>query len=214
MYSFVHCTFSPRICFTHHIFSSARKTLYHPPHFTYPDMLKKTALPLAIFLALTGLFWLVLNQMNAGEYDPRDIPGNQIGKPAPDFTLPGLQDETQRIRPADYLGQTWLLNVWGTWCPECWREHAYLVHLANNGIPIVGVNWRDDRTDALNMLQQLGNPFIQVAFDPHSEAVIEWGVYGAPETFLIDADGIIRARHKGALNPTHWQQKFAPHFTR
>lgn len=176
-------------------------------------MLRKTTLPLIIFLSLAGLFWLVLSQMNAGKYDPRDIPGNQIGKPAPDFTLPGLQDKTQPVRPADYLGQTWLLNVWGTWCPECWREHAYLIHLAERGIPIVGLNWRDNRTDALRMLEQLGNPFIQIAFDPNSQAVIEWGVYGAPETFLIDPDGIIRARHKGALNPTLWQQQFAPYFT-
>jgi cytochrome c biogenesis protein CcmG/thiol:disulfide interchange protein DsbE len=176
-------------------------------------MLKKTALPLAIFLALAGLFWLILHQMNTGVYDPRDIPSQQIGKPAPDFTLPSLQDQAQLVRPADYRGQVWLLNVWGTWCPECWREHAFLIHLAERGIPIIGLNWRDNRTDALQMLRQLGNPFLQVAFDPHSQAAIEWGVYGAPETFLIDADGIIRARHKGALNASLWQQQFAPFFS-
>jgi len=83
-------------------------------------------------------------------------------------------------------------------CPVCWMRHSRSARR---------------RTDALQMLQQLGNPFIQVAFDPHSQAVMEWGVYGAPETFLIDADGIIRARHKGALTPALWQQRFAHHFT-
>jgi len=110
-------------------------------------------------------------------------------------------------------GKTWLLNVWATWCRECWREHEYLVTLAEQrNITIIGLNWRDERADAKKMLAQLGNPFSQIAFDPNSEAVIDWGVYGAPETFLIDKQGVVRVKHKGALNETVWQDKFARYF--
>ncbi len=172
----------------------------------------KTALPLIIFLALVGLFWFVLDNMNSGTYDPRDIPSIQLNHPAPAFNLADLLEPNQQVRPADYLGKTWLLNVWGTWCPECWREHAFLMQQAQQGIPIVGLNWRDNRADATNMLAKLGNPFIQIAFDPHSQAAIEWGVYGAPETFLIDADGIIRVKYKGALDADIWRTHFAPFF--
>ena len=165
-----------------------------------------------LFLALAGLFWFVLGQMNSGSYDPRDIPSTQMNQPAPAFSLPDLHNPKQQVRPADYRGQLWLLNVWGTWCPECWREHAYLMQMARQGVPIVGLNWRDQRADAIQMLTQLGNPFVQIGFDPNSQAAIEWGVYGAPETFLIDAEGIIRVKYKGALNATVWQKHFAPYY--
>ena len=173
----------------------------------------RAVLPLGGFLLLAGLFWFVLGQMNKGEYDPRDVPTQFIGQPAPEFALPDLLDPTQTVRPSDMAGQTWLLNVWGAWCPECWHEHEFLVHLAQReGVPIVGINWRDEEADAKAMLTRLGNPFLKIAFDPQSDAVIDWGVYGAPETFLIDAEGVVREKHTGALSPKIWQAKFKTYF--
>jgi cytochrome c biogenesis protein CcmG/thiol:disulfide interchange protein DsbE len=110
-------------------------------------------------------------------------------------------------------GKVWLLNVWGTWCPECWKEHEYLIHLAKRKqVPIVGINWRDDAAEAKAMLARMGNPFLHIAFDPNSNAVIDWGVYGAPETFLIDADGVVRVKHTGAMNSQVWREKFQSYF--
>jgi cytochrome c biogenesis protein CcmG/thiol:disulfide interchange protein DsbE len=175
-------------------------------------MSKKAILPLILFLGLSALFLYVLMQMNEGKYNPRDIPTEFIGRQAPDFSLPSLFNPNEKVTPASYRGRAWLLNVWGTWCPECWREHEYLLSLKQRGIPIVSINWRDDAAEAQAMLKRLGNPFVQIGFDPHSEAVMDYGVYGAPETFLIDADGVIRAKHKGALDERAWQEKFAAYF--
>ena len=175
--------------------------------------MSRAAVPLAIFLALAGLFWYVLGQMNQGEYNPREVPTQFIGRTAPTFALPDLFDNAQQVRSADMQGKVWLLNVWGTWCPECWKEHEYLIHLARReGVPIIGINWRDDAAEAKAMLARLGNPFMKVAFDPNSDAVIDWGVYGAPETFLIDGDGIVREKHTGALTPQVWNEKFKSYF--
>ena len=174
-------------------------------------MKAKALIPLAIFLLLAGLFLYMLNQMNQGEYNPRDIPTEFIGKPAPQFSLPDLYEPTHMVSPADYKGKVWLLNVWGTWCPECWREHDYLMALQRRGVTMVGINWRDDAAEAKSMLARLGNPFERIAFDPDSQAVIEYGVYGAPETFLIDAAGIIRVKHAGGMSEQVWQEKFVPH---
>ncbi len=174
--------------------------------------MNKAAIPLVIFLVMAGLFLFVLKKIDKGEYDPRDIPTEFIGKSVPAFDLPNLLDDADRVRAADYQGKPWLLNVWGTWCAECWKEHDYLVMLSRQGVPIVGINWRDDAGDARSMLAQKGNPFIEIGFDPKSDAVIDLGVYGAPETFLIDKDGIIRVKHKGSMHPAVWQEKFKPYF--
>ena len=173
----------------------------------------RAALPLAAFLALAGLFLFVLNQMNQGEYNPRDVPTQFIGREAPSFSLPDLFDPAQMVSTEAMRGRVWVLNIWGTWCPECWKEHDYLMHLAEREqVPIIGINWRDDANEAKGMLARLGNPFERVGFDPQSDAVIDWGVYGAPETFLIDADGIVRVKHAGAMTPGVWREKFADHF--
>ena len=175
--------------------------------------MNRAIIPLAIFLALAGLFWFVLGKMNEGEYNPREVPTQFIGRSAPEFALPDLFDPSRTVRTADMAGQVWLLNVWGTWCPECWKEHDYLLHLARReGVPIIGINWRDDAAEAKAMLARLGNPFQMIGFDPNSNAVIDWGVYGAPETFLIDAAGVVRAKHTGAMNPQVWQEKFQAYF--
>ena len=173
----------------------------------------RAAIPLAIFLALAGLFWYVLGKMNEGEYNPRDVPTQFIGRPAPPSSLPDLFDPTRQVTSAEMAGRVWLLNVWGTWCPECWKEHEYLLHLAKNeNVPIIGIDWRDDANEAKAMLARLGNPFHRLGFDAHSNAAIDWGVYGAPETFLIDAEGVVREKHTGALTPQVWNSKFKPYF--
>jgi cytochrome c biogenesis protein CcmG/thiol:disulfide interchange protein DsbE len=174
--------------------------------------MKKTFLPLLIFLLMAGLFLVVLNRINQGEYNPRDIPTEFIGKAVPAFDLPNLTNPSDRVTPSSYAGKPWLLNVWGTWCAECWREHEYLLTLSKQGVPIVGINWRDDDKDASVFLADKGNPFIEIGFDPMSDAVIDLGVYGAPETFLVDANGMIREKHKGALTPAVWKSTFAPYF--
>ncbi|WP_456412653.1 DsbE family thiol:disulfide interchange protein [Thiolapillus sp.] len=169
-------------------------------------------IPLMAFLALAGLFYFVLMKMNKGEYNPRDIPTEFIGRPAPNIDLPNLLVENDRVKSSDYAGKVWLLNIWGTWCPECWKEHDYLMYLSRQGIPILGIDWRDEKADAIDFLKQKGNPFVEVGFDPNSDAAIDWGVYGAPETFLIDAEGIVREKHAGALYPQVWEEKFAKYF--
>jgi cytochrome c biogenesis protein CcmG/thiol:disulfide interchange protein DsbE len=174
----------------------------------------RAVIPLALFLALAGMFWYVLGKMNEGEYNPRDVPTQFIGREAPAFELPDLMDTSSKVTTAEMRGKVWLLNVWGTWCPECWKEHDYLLHLARReGVPIIGINWRDEAAEARRMLTRLGNPFQKVAFDPNSNAVIEWGVYGAPETFLIDAEGIVRVKHTGAMTPQVWNDKFKSYFS-
>jgi len=150
--------------------------------------MNKAAIPLIVFLLMAGLFLFVLQKINTGEYDPRDIPTELI------------------------LGKPWLLNVWGTWCAQCWKEHPYLMFLSRQDVPIVGINWRDDMAEARAMLKSEGNPFVESGFDPQSDAVMELGVYGAPETFLVDAQGMIKVKHKGAMSPQVWEQKFQPFF--
>ncbi len=167
--------------------------------------------PLVIFLLLMGLFWYVLKLMNQQEYNPRDVPSVLIDTKAPEFVLPDLLDPERSVSSADLRGKVWLLNVWGTWCPECWREHDYLIYLSKNeNVPIIGIDWRDDADKARQMLQQNGNPFTAVGFDPESRVIMDFGVYGAPETFLIDKQGYIRWKHAGAITPEVWSGDFKP----
>lgn len=162
-------------------------------------------IPLGIFLVLVGLLYAGLG------LNPRDVPSVLIDTKAPEFSLPDLFDPEKTVDSKSMQGKVWLLNVWGTWCPECWREHEYLIHLAENeGVPIVGIDWRDDAEDARKFLQRKGNPFIAVGIDPESKAIMNFGVYGAPETFLIDRQGFIRLKHTGAMTPEVWSELFKP----
>ena len=163
------------------------------------------------FLLLILLFWFTLDKIGSGEYNPRDIPTEFIGRAAPEINVPDLYDPSKMVKASDMKGQVWLFNVWGTWCPECWREHEYLLKLSKT-VPIVGLNWRDEANESKAMLARLGNPFMQIGFDPQSNVAMDWGVYGAPETFLIDAEGMIRAKHAGAMTPQVWEEKFRPYF--
>ncbi|MEJ2307928.1 MAG: DsbE family thiol:disulfide interchange protein [Gammaproteobacteria bacterium] len=159
-------------------------------------------IPLVIFLALLGLMYKGLYQ------DPKLVNSPLIGKQVPDFSLPELLDPSKSVEPEQFLGQVWLLNVWGSWCPECWREHGYLKQLSTrHGLTVVGINWRDETADAVDMLRRAGNPYTAIGVDPETTAVLDLGVYGAPESYLIDKQGIIRFKQVGAVTPQLWNSE-------
>jgi len=161
--------------------------------------------PLGVFLALVVLLGVGLT------LNPRDVPSVLIDKKASEFSLPDLHDPSKTVDSASMKGKVWLVNVWGTWCPECWREHDFLMYLAKQEkVPIIGIDWRDDDAEAIKFLQDKGNPFIAVGVDPESNAIMDLGVYGAPETFLIDKQGFIRKKHKGAMTLQVWRDDFKP----
>lgn len=160
--------------------------------------------PLLIFIALVALLLKGLSQ------DPKLVSSPLIDKPVPHFSLPELLDSTKRVEPEQFRGKVWLLNVWGSWCPECWREHGYLKELATrHGLTVVGINWRDETADAISMLKQAGNPYTAIGVDPGTTAALDLGVYGAPESYLIDKKGIIRFKQVGAVNPVLWEEELA-----
>jgi cytochrome c biogenesis protein CcmG/thiol:disulfide interchange protein DsbE len=143
--------------------------------------------------------------------DPSRIRSPLIGRPAPEFELPSLQDPDTPIGSTNLAGRLSLLNVWGTWCEQCFHEHRFLLALAETGaIPIFGLNVKDDRKAALAWLDMLGNPYAGSAFDEDGRVAIDWGVYGAPETFLIGPDGRILHKHLSPLTPDVWERDFVP----
>ena len=164
------------------------------------------------FILLMGVFAVVLNKMSTGEYNPKNIPSEFIGKPAPEISVPDLFNPSEIVTTTSMKGRVWLFNIWGTWCPECWKEHEYLNRLAQSGVAIVGLNWRDTREEAQAMINRLGNPFVSIGYDPDSKVAINWGVYGAPETFLINEQGHIVAKHTGGMSPQVWARKFRKFF--
>jgi len=132
-----------------------------------------------------------------------------LGKPAPAFELPVLGDPARKLKLADLAGRPWVLNVWGTWCIACREEHAALLDIARAGrIPLIGLNWRDDDDAAQQWLAQLGNPYSAVVIDREGRTAIDFGVYGAPETFFVDAMGRVQYRHVGPMTPEVWQREF------
>ena len=135
-----------------------------------------------------------------------------LGKAAPTFEVPALIDSTQRVGTADLKGGWHLLNVWGTWCVECRAEHATLLAIRDEGrVPVIGLDWKDDDAAAIAWLAQLGNPYQQVGADRDGRVAIDWGVYGAPESFLINPDGIVVEKQTGAMTPEIWRTRFLPH---
>ena len=162
-------------------------------------------LPLIGVVALIPILILGLHS------DPSELPSQFIGKPAPQFDLPTLRDPQQRISTANLSGQVSLVNIWATWCVGCRAEHNFLMQLyRENSVPIYAINWRDNRTDAMNWLAQLGDPYVASGFDEDGTVGIDWGVYGAPETFLINTDGQVVYRFTGPLNGALWEQEFVP----
>lgn len=167
------------------------------------------ALPLAIFLALVGLFGFGI-WWNA-HHDPREVPSPLIGKPAPAFDLPVLGDPAQRVSKASMLGKPYLLNVFASWCFACRDEHPVLMAEAQKlGVALVGYNYKDEPADAQRWLAQFGNPYETVIADRDGRTAIDFGVYGAPETFLIDAQGVIRYKRIGALTPQVIAEQIEP----
>ena len=159
-------------------------------------------LPLVGFLVLAGFLYKGLF------LDPRDIGTTMIGKPLPAFSLPSLEDPARTVTAADLKGPA-LVNVWATWCPTCRAEHAMLNQLAGQGVAIYGVNYKETG-DARRWLSDLGNPYRLNVADPQGSLGINLGVYGAPETFLIDRDGIIRHKYVGAIDERVWREQLAP----
>ncbi len=172
---------------------------------------KVLLIPLIIFLAIAAaLLWQLAR--NAEGDDPTNLESAlATGKPVPKFRLESL-DNPGQFYQADVLtqGKPVLLNVWATWCPTCRAEHQYLNQLSAQGIRVVGMNYKDDRQKAISWLKELGNPYALSLFDGDGMLGLDLGVYGAPETFLIDGNGIIRYRHAGDLNPRVWEEEIKP----
>jgi cytochrome c biogenesis protein CcmG/thiol:disulfide interchange protein DsbE len=161
--------------------------------------------PLVVFALL------ILVLMNGLGKDPSRLPSPLLDKPGPQFELPSLTDPTKTVGSANYANEMAVINVWATWCVGCRQEHGFLMQLAETGsIPIYGLNWRDNRSEAQRFLQQLGDPYIDSAFDEDGRVGIDWGVYGAPETFLVGADGTVLYKQLGPLSWGLWQQNFVP----
>jgi cytochrome c biogenesis protein CcmG, thiol:disulfide interchange protein DsbE len=168
-------------------------------------------LPIAIFMALVALFAYALWRINARTLDIHEIKSPLIGRAAPAYALPSLDDPARPVRGEDMRGRAYLLNVWGTWCGGCREEHGTLLEIArSSGVPFVGLDWNDDRETAKAYLAQLGNPYAAVGFDQGGRTAIDFGVYGAPETFLISAAGVVLEKQIGPMRLEDWQRKFVP----
>jgi cytochrome c biogenesis protein CcmG/thiol:disulfide interchange protein DsbE len=165
----------------------------------------KFLLPLAAFLVLVVFLAVGLNR------DPREVPSPLVGKPAPAFDLPQLAAPDKRFATKDMQGKVWLLNVWASWCVSCRQEHPLLVELGKSGIvPIVGLNYKDQRADGLGWLKQHGDPYTLSAFDGDGRVGIDYGVYGVPETYVIDKAGVIRYKQIGPVTPEALEKKILP----
>ncbi len=162
-------------------------------------------IPLAAFMALAVMLSVGL------KLDPREVPSPLIDKPAPAFRLSRLDDQTQTIGSDDLRGKVWLLNVWASWCVACREEHPVLVEFAKRKlVPIYGLDYKDQRNDALAWLARFGNPYEQSLADEDGRVGIDFGVYGVPETFVIDKAGVIRMKHIGPLTPEVIAAKIVP----
>ncbi len=166
-------------------------------------------LPLLAFAALAVLMaagvWLSRNP------DRDALPSPLIGKPAPAFSLPVLHEPGRLVTLDELRGAPFLLNVWGSWCPACRDEHPVLTRFAETKrVRVVGYNWKDEHADALRWLEQFGNPYWMVLVDYEGRYAIDWGIYGAPETYLVDAAGIIRWKHVGPLDDATISRELLP----
>jgi cytochrome c biogenesis protein CcmG/thiol:disulfide interchange protein DsbE len=162
-------------------------------------------LPLGVFIALVAVFAVGLTR------DPKRVPSPLINQQAPAFSLPLVSPPDAQLSDVDLKGEVSLLNVWASWCVACRTEHPFLMKLAREGdIPLYGLDYKDTRPNAMRWLQQFGNPYRASAFDESGEVGIDWGVYGVPETFVLDQAGMIRHKHIGPITPEIWESEIAP----
>lgn len=162
-------------------------------------------IPLGLFLVLVLFLAIGLRR------DPNELPSALINKAAPTFRLPQLDDPSKTFSAEDMRGKVWLLNVWASWCIGCREEHGWLLEYARSGaVPIYGLNYKDKHEDAVAWLQELGDPYVLSAVDLDGRVAIDYGVYGAPETYLIDQSGTIRFKQVGPLSPDVWSTKVLP----
>jgi len=162
-------------------------------------------IPLVLFIALVVFLAIGLR------HDPHEVPSPLINKPAPTFQLAQLREPEKRFSAEEMRGKVWLLNVWASWCITCRDEHPLLLEYARSkAVPIYGLNYKDKREDALSWLGELGDPYVLSVSDLDGRVGIDYGVYGAPETYLIDRNGVIRFKQIGPVTPDIWEQKILP----
>ena len=167
--------------------------------------MSRYVIPLAIFIVLVVFLAIGLGR------DPHEVPSPLINKSAPPFQLAQLQDPAQHFSVQEMSGKVWLLNVWASWCVSCREEHPVLLDLAHSGsVPIYGLDYKDNREDALSWLREFGDPYVLNASDVDGRVGIDYGVYGVPETYLIDRNGIIRYKQVGPVTPKIVQDKILP----
>ncbi len=165
----------------------------------------KFLIPLTLFLVLAVFLMVGLDR------NPREVPSPLIGKPAPEFKLPLLHDPAATVARQDLLGKVWILNVWASWCVACREEHPVIVEYSRRSdVPIYGLNYKDARDDGLKWLSRLGNPYVASLFDADGRLGIDFGVYGVPETFIIDRQGVIRYKHIGPVTPQVLRETIEP----
>jgi cytochrome c biogenesis protein CcmG, thiol:disulfide interchange protein DsbE len=166
------------------------------------------------FLLPLGIFALLAVVLAIGiKHSPEKgtIPSPLIGKEAPQFALPVLTDTNRTLRSSDLKGRWYVFNVWGTWCGGCRQEHNVLLQIQKTAlVPVIGLDWRDEDAQAMQWLSELGNPYEVVAVDREGRTAIDYGVYGAPETFLIDPQGVVVYKYIGPLTAEAWQAEFVP----
>ena len=166
--------------------------------------MKRHLLPLIAFLVLVGFLAVGL------KLDPREVPSPLIGKPAPAFSLPRLDAPAQRLSSQEMRGKVWVLNVWASWCGPCRQEHPLIAELAKSGAAVYGLNYKDKPADAVAWLAELGNPYVATVSDVEGLVGIDFGVYGVPETFVIDQAGVIRLKHIGPMTPEALRDRVLP----
>ena len=167
--------------------------------------MKKFLIPLVLFAVLVGFLAVGLNR------DPREVPSPLVGKPVPAFSLPQLAAPEKSFSPEQMKGQVWVFNVWASWCVSCRQEHPLLVEFARAGVaPLIGLDYKDKREDGLRWLKQFGNPYDLSAFDADGRVGIDYGVYGVPETYVIDKQGVIRHKHIGPVTVEALEKTIIP----
>lgn len=167
-------------------------------------------LPAAVFAALAAVLAVYLHQLDSGAREPGRVPSALIGRPAPPLDLPPIDGQAGGLSSGMLVGEPSLVNVFASWCPPCRVEHPVLMRLARDGVPIYGVNYKDAPEDARAFLAELGDPYRAVGADRSGRTAIDWGVYGYPETFVVDQGGRIRHRHVGPLTAHDLEARIRP----